>query len=55
MGPTQSHILWLPVAVLPGKSGRSVKLTTYLHIVTKFIIVKLYYHYLVSLHAEMLN
>jgi hypothetical protein len=38
-----AHPVSYTMAVLPGKSGRSVKLTTLIHIVSKLIIVKLCY------------
>jgi hypothetical protein len=55
LGPIQSHIQWVRWAHPQGYSGRSVKLTTHLHLVPRSRMVELYLHSYVRLHGIVLN
>jgi hypothetical protein len=45
--PSQPTTQWAPGGVSRGWSGRSVKLTTHLHLVPRLIIIRTSHHYLI--------
>jgi hypothetical protein len=53
--PTQLTIQWVPILHPRKESGRSVKLTTHLHLVPRSRMVELYVHSSIRLHGIVLQ
>jgi hypothetical protein len=55
LGPTQPPIQWEPGAISLGESGRGVKLTIHLHLVSESIMVEKYLHGPTRFRGVVLN